>query len=136
MSRKRVLFVCVANAARSQMAEALLRHTAGDRYEAFSAGSAPTEVDPRTLQALAAMGIAVEGLRSKGLAEFAGEHFDYVITLCDKSALECSVLPQGGEVMAWNFEDPASSRQPDAFRQTLHDIHERLKMFLLVKGKQ
>lgn len=136
MPLQRVLFVCVANAARSQMAEALLRHSAGDRFEARSAGTAPTEVDPRTLAALADLGVSTAGLRSKSLDEFRGQSFDYVITLCDKSSQECQSLPHAGETIAWNFEDPAASPHANAFRHTLHDIHERIKMFVLVKSKR
>lgn len=135
-SKARVLFVCVANSARSQMAEALLRHLGSDTYEAFSAGSAPTEVDYRALRALETLGISTAGLRSKSLDEVADQSFDYVITLCDKSALECHALPGAGEFIAWDFEDPVTSRKPDAYRQTLQDIQERLKMFLLVKRKK
>ncbi|MAG68627.1 MAG: low molecular weight phosphatase family protein, partial [Pseudomonadales bacterium] len=101
MSNKtRVLFVCVANTARSQLAEALLRHTDSERFEAFSAGTEPGEVDPRTLDALEHLGVSTEGLRSKSIDEFAGERFEYVITLCDKSSLECQALPGAGEVLA------------------------------------
>lgn len=134
--KTRVLFVCVANAARSQLAEALLRHTDPERFEAFSAGTAPTEIDPRTLEALQHLGVSTEGLHSKSIDEFAGERFEYVITLCDKSADECHALPDAGEVIAWNFEDPVTSDKPDAFRHTLHEIHERIKMFVLVKTKR
>ncbi|WP_137887127.1 arsenate reductase ArsC [Pseudomonas sp. 2FE] len=134
--KTRVLFVCVANAVRSQLAEALLRHTDSERFEAFSAGTAPSEVDPRTFESLGHLGVSTEGLRSKSIDEFAGERFDYVITLCDKSALECQALPGAGEVLAWNFEDPLTSSKPDAFRHTLHELHERIKMFVLVKTKR
>lgn len=135
-SKARVLFVCVANAARSQIAEALLRHMAADQYEVFSAGTAPTGIDPRTIETLHDKGISVDGLRSKSLDEFEGQAFDYVITLCDKSALECRALPNAGEVIAWNFEDPATSHSAHAFKNTLHDINERIKMFVLVKSKR
>lgn len=133
--KTRVLFVCVANAARSQMAEALLRHTAPERFEACSAGTAPGRVDPRALSALEQLKIPTDALRSKALDEFAGESFDYVITLCDKSALECHTLPGAGEYIAWDLEDPASSDKAGAYRHTLHEIHERIKMFVLVKDK-
>ncbi|AYC32873.1 arsenate reductase ArsC [Pseudomonas cavernae] len=133
--KTRVLFICVANAARSQLAEALLRHTDSERFEAFSAGTAPSEIDPRTFEALQHLGVSTEGLRSKSLDEFVGERFDYVITLCDKSALECHALPGAGEALAWNFEDPTTNTKPEAFRHTLHEIHERIKMFVLVKTK-
>ena len=86
--------------------------------------------------ALEHLGVSTEGLRSKSIDEFAGERFEYVITLCDKSSLECQALPGAGEVLAWNFEDPVTSTQPDAFRHTLHEIHERIKMFVLVKTKR
>lgn len=134
--KTRVLFVCVANAARSQLAEALLRHTDPERFEAFSAGTAPTEIDPRTLEALQHLGVSTEGLHSKSIDEFVGERFEYVISLCDKSAQECHALPDAGEAIAWNFEDPVTSDKPDAFRHTLHEIHERIKMFVLVKTKR
>lgn len=135
-SKARVLFVCTANAARSQLAQALLRHTDSEHFEAFSAGIAPTQVDPRTFDTLSHLGVSTEGLRSKSVDEFHGERFDYVITLCDKAADECQSLPGAGESLAWNFEDPVTSTKPDAFRHTLHDIHERIKMFVLVKNKR
>lgn len=135
-SRTRVLFLCVANSARSQMAEALLRHTAPDGYEVVSAGTQPNDVDRRARLALEQFGVATDGLRSKALDEFAGEHFDYVITLCDPSAFECSTLPGAGEYLAWNFADPATSRQANAYQHTLHEIHERIKMFVRVKSKR
>jgi protein-tyrosine-phosphatase len=134
-TKARVLFVCTANAARSQLAEALLRHSDAEHYEAFSAGTAPTEVNPQTIEALAHLGVSTEGLHSKSIDEFTGQRFDYVITLCDKSAAECQSLPGAGEALAWNFEDPVTSTKHDAFRHTLHEIHERIKMFLLVKSK-
>lgn len=136
MGRKtRVLFICVANSARSQMAEALLRHTDSEHFAAYSAGTAPTAVDPRTLSALEQIGVSTAGLSSKSLDEFAGERFDYVITLCDKSVLECQALPGAGEYLAWDFEDPVTSDKPDAYRHAIHEIHERIKMFVLVINK-
>ncbi|MCQ4261512.1 arsenate reductase ArsC [Stutzerimonas stutzeri] len=131
-----VLFVCVANSARSQLAEALLRHTDSVHFEAFSAGTAPTQVDARALAALEQLGVPSEGLRSKSLAELDRQQFDYVITLCDKSSLECHALPGAGEYIAWNFEDPAVSEHSEPYRHTLHEIHERIKMFVLVKNKR
>jgi protein-tyrosine-phosphatase len=121
-SKARVLFVCTANAARSQLAQALLRHTDSEHFEAFSAGTVPTQDDPRALDALSHLGVSIEGLRSK--------------SVCDKAAAECQSLPEAGEALAWSFEDPATSTKPDAFRHTLHEIHERIKMFVLVKTKR
>ncbi len=104
MTRKaRVLFVCTANAARSQLAQALLRHTDSEHFEAFSAGTTPTQVDPRTFEALSHIGVSTEGLRSKSIDEFGGERFDYVITLCDKAAAQCLSLPGAGGVIGLEF---------------------------------
>jgi protein-tyrosine-phosphatase len=111
-SKARVLFVCTANAARSQLAQALLRHTDSEHFEAFSAGTTPTQVDPRTFEALSHIGVSTEGLRSKSIDEFRGERFDYVITLCDKAAAQCRSLPGAGEALAWSFEDPVTSTNP------------------------
>ena len=133
--KKRVLFICVANACRSLMAEALLRHTAGGQFEVYSAGTAPTEVDERARQAIAELGVSTQGLRSKAIADVADIAFDYVITLCDKSNLECVSLPGAEEYIAWNFADPASSPQKNAYHTTLHEIHERIKMFVLINNK-
>lgn len=130
----KVLFVCVANSARSQLAEALLRATDA-RFAAFSAGSQPSGVDPRTVAALENVDVDASGLRSKSVDEFKGERFDYVITLCHKSAQECQSVPDAGEVIAWDFPDPVTSNDPGAFRHVLQDIHERIKLFVLVKTK-
>ncbi len=130
----KVLFVCVANSARSQIAEALLRHT-DPRFAAFSAGSEPSVVDPRAIAALENVEVDASSLRSKSIDEFQGERFDYVITLCDKSGRECQAMPGAREIIAWDFPDPVTSEDPGAFRHTLHDIHERIKLFVLVKTK-
>ncbi len=133
--KRRVLFVCVANDARSPMAEALLRHTGGDHFEAFSAGIRPTAIDPRAREVLERSGISTEGLRSKSIDEFRGQHFDYLIDLCDKSSEESDLLPTSSEVIVWNFVDPAHSEQHDPFRHTLQELSDRLKLFEMVKSR-
>lgn len=133
--KKRVLFICVANSCRSLMAEALLRHSDGEHFEVYSAGTAPTEVNERAHAVLTDMGVATEGLRSKSIDEVADIRFDYVITLCDKSNLECVSLPGADKYIAWNFADPALSSQKNAYNTTLHEIHERIKMFMLIQNK-
>ena len=133
--KRRVLFVCVANDARSPMAEALLRHTGGQHFEAFSAGIHPTAIDPRARSVLEHAGISTEGLRSKSIDEFRGQHFDYLIDLCDKTTDEGDELPSSREVLVWNFADPATSDQHDPFRHTLQEISERLKLFEMVKNR-
>ena len=136
MSEKsRVLFVCVGNNARSPMAEALLRHIDSEHFEAFSAGIEPIELHPRTLATLEHAGIPTDGLRSKSITEFAGQSFAYLIDLCDKSAHEELKLPHSAEVLVWNTPNPLESEHPDAFRHTLQEIHDRIRMFTMVKNR-
>ncbi|OEY66066.1 metalloregulator ArsR/SmtB family transcription factor [Marinobacter sp. X15-166B] len=132
---QRVLFVCTANSARSQMAEALLRHLASDRFEVFSAGTEPSVIDPRTLKALQDYGLATTGLASKSIGSLADQHFDFVISLCDKAHMECRHWPGRGVVMAWDFPDPKISSDPKAFARTLEDIGERIRLFVRVNSK-
>lgn len=132
---KRVLFVCTANSARSQMAEALLRHFAGDSFEVFSAGTEPGAVDVRTLQALQDFGLDTTGLVSKSVESLADQHFDFVISVCDKAHRECRHWPGSGVVMAWDFPDPKTSSHPKAFALTLQELSERIRLFVLVNRK-
>jgi arsenate reductase len=98
------------------MAEALLRHHAGDRVEAFSAGVDPLKVNPYTVRALAAVGVDPSGLRSKSVEEFAGQPFDDVITVCDNARESCPVFPGGGRTQHWSLEDPARAGGSDEER--------------------
>jgi len=127
-----VLFLCTENAARSQMAEALLRQRGGDRFEVFSAGTRPTRVDPRTIEALRAFGIEVGDPQAKALASLGDRRFDYVITLCSKAREECRTWPDYGVAVAWDFEDPAASADPQAFMKTLQAIDQRVRLFIEV----
>lgn len=134
--KKSVLFLCTGNSARSLMAEALLRHLAGDRYDVASAGTRPEGVDPRTLEALARFGVASDQLQSKSVDTFVGQTFDYVITLCDKASQECGTFPGAGQQLHWDFEDPKTRGGLKPFDTTLKEINDRLKMFLLLKDKE
>lgn len=131
-----VLFVCTGNSARSQIAEALLRHTDSQNFQVASAGTNAKPINPKALEVLRKAGVSTEGLYSKSLDTLAGQRFDVVITLCDKAAQECQLLPNPTEVLAWNFEDPSASDDPKAFEHTLQAIHERIKLFVLVKTKR
>ena len=133
---KKVLFLCSENAARSQMAEVLLRQLGGDSFAVFSAGTNPSEVDPRTLQALEDFGLTSEGLYAKSLESLGEQHYDYVISLCDKAHQECRTWPGSGVVLAWDFADPRASRDPKAFARTLQELSERLRLFVLINSKQ
>jgi len=133
--KQNVLFLCTGNSARSQMAEVLLRHRAGDKFDVFSAGTEPDEVDIRAVDALNKFGLAVETLRSKSVEEFDGQKFDYVITLCDKANNECRSYPGANKQLAWDFPDPKLRSGNTPFSTTLNELNNRLSMFLLVEEK-
>lgn len=131
MPKRRVLFLCNANSARSLMGEALLRHLADDHFETFSAGSEPDEPHVLTLEALRKQGLPTEGLRSKSLDEFESEAFDFVIVLCDKAQQACREWQgKAGEVLFWDIRDPRLIGKPDAYEQALLEIRRRLQLWL------
>jgi arsenate reductase len=106
--KQRVLILCTGNSARSQMAEGLLRHLAGDRFEVFSAGSKPSQVNPYAIEAMRKRGIDISGQRSKHLSEYLNQPFDYVITVCDQAAETCPIFPGKAQRLHWSFTDPAA----------------------------
>lgn len=132
--KRRVLFLCTHNAARSQMAEALLRHIAGDRFEALSAGLEPTKIHPMTRAVLRERGIPTSALRAKGIREFMGKiKVDYAIAVCDAAELNCPrVFPFALMVLQWPFEDPAAApaeSQLETFRRVRDAIEARLEQW-------
>ena len=132
-NKKRVLFLCTGNSARSQMAEGILRQLAGDDYEVFSAGTTPKAVHPRTIEVMAEIGIDISAHASKDLTQFLGQEFDYVITVCDRARQQCPVF-QGSTPFHWGFDDPAEAdlpRQLETFRRVRDEIRHRLRLFLL-----
>ncbi|MGB9776036.1 MAG: arsenate reductase ArsC [Anaerolineae bacterium] len=130
--KRRVLFLCTGNSARSQMAEGLVNHLLGDRWEAFSAGTRPTGyVHPLAIQAMAELGIDISGQRSKSVEEFRGQSFDVVITLCDSAAQECPLWLGPGQAIHMGFPDPAQADgvmadRIEAFRQVRDRIREKV----------
>lgn len=134
----RILFVSAGNAARSPMAEVLMRHHAGDRFEVFSAGIRPQPIDPRAVQALQQLDFDCTELASKPVSEFAGLSFDYVICLNDLSPPEWQLLPPARECLVWHFPDPQleEQRHTGAFARCLQELNERINMFLLIVAKR
>lgn len=114
--KERVLILCTANSARSQMAEGLLRALAHDRYEVFSAGTRATQVNPFAIEAMLRRGIDIGGQRSKALDEYLAQPFDYVITVCDNAAETCPIFPGPARRIHWGFPDPAAVGGGDAER--------------------
>ena len=133
--KKRVLFLCTANSARSQMAEAMVNYDLGDRFEAYSAGTAPKTPHPAALKVLAEIGIDHSRARSKSLEEFEGQPFDYVITLCGAANETCPLFFGGVERVHLGFEDPARAtgteeEVPVVFRRVRDEIRETVEIYL------
>lgn len=123
-----VLFLCTANSARSQLAEALLRAKAGDRFEVASAGMEPTSVNPLTIRALQELDIPTAGLRSKSSMEFLGKvPVAYAIVVCDRAQQSCPrIYPFARATLFWPFDDPVSRQGTE---------HDRLEKFREIRGQ-
>ena len=139
--KKKVLFLCTHNSARSQMAEGFLRSMYGDRYEAYSAGVIATSVDPHAVLVMEEMGIDIFGQHSKTSSEFGNTIFDLAVTVCDRARQICPIcstrlelpssLPKAREVIHRSFEDPAAAlgteeEQLIAFRRVRDEIKDWL----------
>jgi arsenate reductase len=124
--KKRFLILCTGNSARSQMAEGLLRHDAGDRFEVESAGTRPSAVRPEAITAMAEIGIDISRQRSKHADEFTGQHFDYVLTVCDHAREVCPIFPDGTTTLHHSFDDPAAAAGSE---------EERLAVFRRVRDE-
>jgi arsenate reductase len=137
--RKKVLFLCFHNSARSQMAEGLLRAVYGDRYEVSSAGVEASQVDPRAIKVMKEIGIDISGQHSKAMNEYRGILFDLAITVCDRAKEMCPICgvslrapanaPAAKETIHRNFRDPATAggsedEQLAVFRQVREEIKE------------
>ena len=115
------------------MAEGLLRHDAGDRFEVDSAGTKPSQVRPEAIATMKELGIDISGHRSKSVDEFTGQQFDCVLTVCDNAKESCPLFP-GKTTIHHNFEDPAALQGSQeerlaAFRRVRDEIREYLKKF-------
>jgi arsenate reductase len=131
MRKKRVLILCTGNSARSQMAEGLLRHDAGERFDVGSAGTKPGSVRPEAIAAMKELGIDISGHRSKSIAEFDGQHFDYVITVCDRARETCPAFFGGAKRLHQDFDDPAALNGSEGERLALfRRVRDELRAYL------
>lgn len=133
--KRRVLFLCTGNSARSQMAEGLLRHMAGDVFEVFSAGTQPAGLNPRAVAAMKDIGVDISRQRSKHVEEFLNGRFDYVITVCDRAKESCPVFPSSVALLHWSFDDPAASvgtevEREKVFHRVRDEIQGQIRTFL------
>jgi arsenate reductase (thioredoxin) len=138
--RRRVLFLCTHNSARSQMAEGLLRHLAGDRFEVYSAGTEATVVRPEAITAMAELGVDISGQDSKTLDSFLEEPFDYVVTVCDDANEARPVFPGARNRLHWSFRDPSRATGSDeerlgVFREVRDEILARTEKELAAAGR-
>jgi len=127
----RVLFLCTGNSARSQMAEALVRHRTAGAVEACSAGSRPKAIHPQAVSVMAARGIDLAGARPRHLDEFRGHRFDLVITLCDRVKEVCPEFPGRPRPVHWSIPDPAADPgERSAFERVADDLDRRIGFLL------
>lgn len=136
-SKPVVLFLCTQNAARSQMAEAILRNLAGDRFEVASAGLKPTTIHPLTRLVMNEIGLSLVGQESKPISQFLGKaRVSYAIIVCNESEASCPELwPFCSTVLSWPFEDPSSAAGDDSekikvFRRVRDQVHQKIKLWL------
>ena len=125
--KKQVLILCTGNSARSQMAEGLLRHDAGERFDVASAGTKASAVRPEAIAAMRELGIDISGQRSKNVNEFDGQRFDYVITVCDNARETCPVFFGAATRLHRSFEDPPAAH--------VGTFEERLAVFRRVRDE-
>ena len=137
--KRRVLFLCTHNSARSQMAEGLLRFLGGDAFEAFSAGTEATFVRPLAIRAMSELGIDISRQQSKTLSGYVREPFDEVITVCDAAAEACPVFPGAVRRRHWSLEDPSKAsgteqEQLAVYRRVRDELRSRIEHELLEKA--
>jgi len=137
---QRVIFVCTHNSARSQMAEGMLRAWAGDRFEAFSAGTEATRVRPEAIAVMAEIGIDISSHTSKTLEPFMGEAFSWLITVCDQARESCPTIPGVVQQAHWSIDDPSATTGDEdarlaAFREARDILRDRIHIFILAAGR-
>ena len=136
---KSVLFLCTGNSARSQMAEGLLRQYGSQHFDPIvSAGTHPVGLNPLAVEAMKRIGIDISGARSKSVDEFRDQHFDYVITVCDRANEQCPIFPGDVQRIHWGFQDPAAATGTEeerlaVFERVRDEILQRLRTFIALR---
>jgi arsenate reductase (thioredoxin) len=131
---RRVLFLCTHNASRSIMAEALVNHFLSDKWAAFSAGSAPTQVNPYSIRALRELGIEIPNAKSKPIDFFAGQKFDKVFTLCDEAREACPLWLGSSNVEHVGFPDPSIAQGSDEDKlEAFRDVRDQIRKNIITK---
>jgi arsenate reductase len=139
-AKTRVLILCTGNSARSQMAEGLLRHDAGERFEVESAGTHPSSVRSEAVAVMQEIGIDISHHRAKNVTEFDGQQFEIVVTVCDNARETCPVFFGNAHRLHHDFEDPAAAQGSDeerlaSFRRVRDELRDYLHDRLIARGR-
>ncbi|MEO8251790.1 MAG: arsenate reductase ArsC [Chloroflexota bacterium] len=135
MEKRRVLFVCVHNSARSQMAEGMLRAWAGDHFEVASGGTEAAGVRPEAIATMAELGIDISGHASKTIERFVGQPWDWLIPVCEEACEACPYVPGAKAVLRWSFDDPSAATGSEEerlaeFRRVRDELAARIRSFI------
>lgn len=131
MTKKNVLFICVHNSARSQMAEGIFRHLFEEKCGVYSAGSDPRRIHPISVKVMAEIGIDISKHRSKSLKEFEGQEMDYVVTVCGDGNVACPFFAGGKEYVHQSFEDPSACKGTEEEKiEQFRVVRDELKKWL------
>ncbi len=141
MDKKKVIFICTGNACRSQMAEGLLRHIAGDKFEVYSAGSHPSQLHPASVAVMAEWGIDITHHTAEPIDDYLDTGMNIGITVCDNAQQSCPTFPDVVEQIHWSLGDPyhgwgADSEDLPTYRKTRDELKDRIKVFLTEQNKK
>lgn len=135
MTRRRVLFVCTHNSARSQMAEGMLRAWAGDRFEVASGGTKASRVRPEAIAVMDELGIDISGHTSKTIEQFVGQPWDWLVPVCEEACEACPYVPGARAVLRWSFDDPSAAsgsqeQRIGEFRRVRDELAAQVRAFI------
>jgi arsenate reductase len=135
MTKRRVLFVCIHNSARSQMAEGMLRAWAGERFEVASGGTEARGVRPEAVAVMSELGIDISGHTSKTVEGFVGQPWDWLIPVCEDGCEACPYVPGAKAVLRWSFDDPSAATGSEAerlaaFRRVRDELAKQIRAFI------
>ena len=135
MTQRRVLFVCIHNSARSQMAEGMLRAWAGDRFEVASGGTEARDVRPEAIEVMGELGIDISGHASKTIERFMGQPWDFLIPVCEEACEACPYVPGARTVLRWSFDDPSAATGSEEerlaeFRRVRDELASQVHAFI------
>ena len=141
MDKKKVIFICTGNACRSQMAEGLLRHMAGNKFKVYSAGSHPSRLHPASVAVMAEWNIDITHHTSEPINDYLETGIDIVITVCDNAQQICPTFPGNVQRIHWGLDDPYHGwgAEPEdllPYRETRDELKDRIKVFLTEQNKK